>query len=310
MFTKDSPNRLRLATRQSKLALWQANFVKDKLEALHPALRIELIGLTTTGDKITDKPLASFGGKGLFTKELEKSLLENKADIAVHSLKDVPPLRPEKLCLAAFLTRADARDALASNQYSSLAELPIGAIVGTCSVRRTAQVLALRSDLQIKMIRGNVDTRVAKLDSGEYDALIMAAAGLERIGLQQRIREYFNPEIMLPSVGQGVLSIECRHDDQATIKLVQFLNDPDTAACVTAERALIIGLQGNCHSPIGAYAQIINNKLYLRGLVANADGSIIIKNEICGDLENAELLGVALANKLIAVGAEKLLKEI
>ena len=300
---------LRLATRQSKLALWQANFVKDKLEALDPELRVELIGLTTTGDKITDKPLASFGGKGLFTKELERSLLDNETDLAVHSLKDVPPHRPEQLVLAAFLPRADGRDVLVSNHYSSLAYLPNGATVGTCSVRRTAQVLALRPDIQIKMIRGNVDTRLTKLDNGEYDALIMAAAGLERLGLQHRIREYFSPEIMLPSVGQGALTIECHRDDHTTLALVSALNDLDTAACVTAERALILGLQGNCHSPIGAYAQLVDGKLYLRGLVANADGSIIIKDEIQGEpYHDTQLLGLTLANKLISKGATKLLQ--
>jgi hydroxymethylbilane synthase len=300
--------KLRLATRQSKLALWQANFIKDKLEALHTNLRIELIGLTTKGDEITDKPLASFGGKGLFTKELEKSLLQNEADIAVHSLKDVPPQRPEKLVLAAFSPRADVRDVLISNQYSSLADLPTGATVGTCSVRRTAQVLALRPDIQIKMIRGNVDTRIAKLDNGEYDALIMAAAGLERLDLQHRISEYFTPEVMLPSVGQGALTIECRRDDQCTLELVSTLNDPDTAACVTAERTLILGLQGNCHSPIGAYARIVDGELYLRGLVANANGSIIIKDEVYGEPKKPELLGHTLANKLISLGSDKLLQ--
>jgi hydroxymethylbilane synthase len=298
---------LRLATRQSKLALWQANFVKDKLEALHPNLTIELVGLTTTGDQITDQPLANFGGKGLFTKELERSLLDHETDIAVHSLKDVPPHRPEKLVLAAFLTRADARDCLVSNQYASLAELPASATVGTCSVRRTAQVLARRPDLHIKMIRGNIDTRVAKLERGEYDALIMAAAGLQRIGLQDHIREYFAPEIMLPSVGQGVMCIECRSDDYDTLELVKLLNDSDTAACVTAERALIIGLHGNCHSPIGAYAQIIDNKLYLKGLVANSDGTEMLKDEISGRPDDAERLGTELAKKLNYAGAANLL---
>jgi hydroxymethylbilane synthase len=299
---------LKLATRQSKLALWQANFVKQQLECAHPQLTIELIGITTSGDRITDKPLADFGGKGLFTKELEKSLLENVADIAVHSLKDVPPCRPESLSLTAFLPRADARDVLLSQHYASLAALPSGAIVGTCSVRRTAQVLAIRSDLEIKMIRGNVDTRIAKLDRGEYDALIMAAAGIERLDLVDRIREYFAPEIMLPAVGQGVICIECRSDDHDVLKLLSAINDLNTEACITAERALIIGLNGNCHSPIGAYAQIMNKKIYLRGLVANADGTIILKDEIEGAIQDAALLGTTLANTLLAAGADKVLR--
>ena len=299
---------VRIATRQSKLAMWQTEHVAALLKKFHPNLQIELVGITTEGDIVQNKSLADIGGKGLFVKALEITLLENKADIAVHSMKDVPPELPDELCLGAILKRDDPRDTFISTHFKNLAALPQNAVVGTCSVRRTAQILAIRPDIEIKLLRGNVDTRLAKLKQGDYDAIILAAAGLHRLGLQHEVTEYFTFDVMLPSVGQGAIGIELRENDSATQQLIQALNDDITSACVFAERSFVQHLHGDCHSPIGTLATIQNDQLHLKGLVAKPDGSHIIRDEITGDVADSILLGKQLAQKLIARGAEDILK--
>jgi hydroxymethylbilane synthase len=299
---------IRIATRQSKLALWQTEHVATLLKKFHPDLHIELVGITTEGDIVQHKSLADIGGKGLFVKALETALLENKADIAVHSMKDVPPELPDELCLGAILKRDDPRDTFISTHFKNLALLPQGAVVGTCSVRRTAQILAVRPDIDVKLLRGNVDTRLAKLKQGHYDAIILAAAGLHRLGLQHEITEYFTFDVMLPSVAQGAIGIELRTKDSTTQELIQALNDDITSTCIFAERSFIQQLHGNCHSPIGTLATIRNNQLHLSGLVAKADGSKILRDEISGDIAHSKMLGKQLAEKLISLGAEDILK--
>lgn len=301
---------LRIATRKSPLALWQAEHVRAELERLHPGLRVELVTFTTQGDKILDTPLAKIGGKGLFVKELEVALLDGRADLAVHSMKDVPMEFPEGLGLVAIGEREDPRDAFVSNHYDGLAALPAGAIVGTSSLRRQCQLRAARPDLVIRDLRGNVNTRLAKLDAGEYDALILASAGLKRLGFHDRIRAGIAPEDSLPAVGQGALGIEARLDDARVAALVAPLNHVDSAQRVGAERAMNRRLQGGCQVPIAGYAELAGEELTLRALVGSVDGREIIRDEIRGPRGEAEALGVALAERLLAAGAGRILADV
>lgn len=301
---------LKIATRQSPLALWQANYVKDRLQQLYPDLTIELVPMVTKGDVILDSPLAKIGGKGLFVKELENALLNKKADIAVHSMKDVPMQFPEGLELAVICQREDPRDAFVSHSYRTFAELPQGAVVGTSSLRRQCQLKALRPDLDIRSLRGNVGTRLSKLDNGDYDAIILASAGLIRLGLADRIASFIDVEQSLPAAGQGAVGIECRTDDMQVQALLAPLADAETTYCVRAERAMNNHLQGGCQVPIGGYAVLQQGQLYLRALVGNIDGSRIIRAEGKSAVENAEVLGVKIAEQLLAQGADKILQAI
>ncbi len=315
-------NTLTIATRQSPLALWQAEHIKTQLENLYPNLQVELLKIVTKGDKILDTPLAKIGGKGLFVKELEQALYDKKADIAVHSLKDVPMELPEGLILGAYCQRANPSDAFVSNQYKNLASLPKNSIVGTSSLRRQCQLKHARPDLQIQSLRGNVGTRLANLDNGDYDAIILATSGLQRIGLEERICEQLDTEISLPAVGQGALAIECRSDDTATLQLLAPLNHENDKLCLLAERAFNRHLQGGCQVPIAGVAQFDKEKNYLtlRGRVGKIDGSLLLKAEetIIFNIENslkekqqqAEQLGIRVAEQLLAQGADKILAEI
>jgi len=301
---------LKIATRQSPLALWQANYVKDSLQQLYPDLTVELVLMVTKGDVILDSPLAKIGGKGLFVKELENALLNKEADIAVHSMKDVPMQFPEGLGLAVICKREDPRDAFVSNSYRTFAELPQGAVVGTSSLRRQCQLKALRPDLDIRSLRGNVGTRLSKLDNGDYDAIILASAGLIRLGLADRIASFIEVEQSLPAAGQGAVGIECRTDDVQVQKLLAPLADAETTCCVLAERAMNNHLQGGCQVPIGGYAVLQQEQLYLRALVGDVDGSQIIRAEGKSAVENADVLGVQIAEQLLAQGADKILQSI
>ena len=301
---------LKIATRQSPLALWQANYVKDRLQQLYPDLTIELVPMVTKGDVILDSPLAKIGGKGLFVKELENALLNKEADIAVHSMKDVPMQFPEGLGLAVICQREDPRDAFVSHSYRTFAELPQGAVVGTSSLRRQCQLKALRPDLDIRSLRGNVGTRLSKLDNGDYDAIILASAGLIRLGLADRIASFIDVEQSLPAAGQGAVGIECRTDDVQVHALLAPLADAETTYCVRAERAMNNHLQGGCQVPIGGYAVLQQGQLYLRALVGDIDGSRIIRAEGKSAVENAEILGVQIAEQLLAQGADKILQAI
>ena len=276
---------VRIATRKSALALWQAEYVKAKLEHFHPGINVELVPMTTKGDIILDTPLAKVGGKGLFVKELEVAMLENRADIAVHSMKDVPVEFPEGLGLEIICPREDPRDAFVSNTIKSLADLPQGAIVGTSSLRRQCQIKALRPDLDIRDLRGNVNTRLKKLDNGEYDAIILAAAGLIRLEMPERIQEYIEPEVMLPANGQGAVGIECRNEDTIIKTLLAPLACENTRVRVVAERAMNRALEGGCQVPIGSYAVLEDQQLYLRGLVGAIDGSEILTSEVRGNID-------------------------
>ena len=304
------PTILKIATRQSPLALWQANFVKNRLEDLYPQIKVKLISMVTKGDVILDTPLAKIGGKGLFVKELENALLEKCADIAVHSMKDVPMQFPKGLGLSVICKREDPRDAFVSNKYQSLDELPQGSIVGTSSLRRQCQLKQLRPDLDIRSLRGNVGTRLTKLDNGDYDAIILAAAGLIRLGMPNRITSFIETTQFLPAAGQGAVGIECRSDDAEVQALLAPLADPETTACVLAERAMNAHLQGGCQVPIGGYAVLENGHIYLRALVGALDGSKIIYAEGKNTLENAEILGVQIAEKLLAQGADRILADV
>lgn len=301
---------IRIATRQSPLALWQANYVKEALIAAHPGLQVELVTMVTRGDVILDTPLAKVGGKGLFVKELEIAMLEGRADLAVHSMKDVPVDFPPGLGLVTICEREDPRDALVSNHYASLDDLPIGAVVGTCSLRRQSQLKAARPDLVIKELRGNVGTRLNKLDAGEYDAIILAAAGLKRLKLASRIRNFIEPEQSLPAVGQGAVGIECRLDDQRVRALLAPLNHRDSADRVLAERAMNLTLQGGCQVPIGSYALLDGDQIWLRALVGEPDGSQIVRGEIRGPRSDAEQLGITLAEQLLSQGAKEILQRL
>ena len=301
---------LRIATRQSLLALWQAEYVKARLESLHSDLNVELVTMVTKGDKILDTPLAKIGGKGLFVKELESAMLEGRADIAVHSMKDVPMEFPEGLGLAVICERENPTDAFVSNTYEHLDQLPVGAIVGTSSLRREVQLRERRPDLVIKSLRGNVQTRLGKLDAGDYDAIILASAGLIRLKLEERIRYRIPAEDSLPAGGQGAVGIECRMDDQATLDLLAPLNDEPTAIRVLAERALNRRLEGGCQVPIGCYAELEGDQVWLRGLVGRPDGTKVLRDEIRGPAAEAEALGVQLADRLLAAGADTILAEV
>ncbi len=301
---------LRIATRKSQLALWQANYVADLLRSSHPGLEIELIEMTTQGDKILDTPLAKVGGKGLFVKELEVGMLEGQADIAVHSMKDVPVDLPTGLHLPVICQREDPRDAFVSNEHETFYSLPQGARVGTSSLRRQCQLKAERPDLEILDLRGNVNTRLAKLDAGDYDAIILAAAGLIRLGMEDRISERLSPELSLPAIGQGAVGLECRNDDARVNNLIQPLHHQETAFRVTAERAMNARLNGGCQVPIAGFAELSHDALLLRGLVGAVDGSEIIRAEIAGPIDNVQEMGEVLAEDLLARGAGRILESL
>jgi len=302
-----SPNTLRIATRQSRLALWQAEHVAACLRARFPELEIVLVPMTTQGDRVVDRPLAEIGGKGLFIKELERAIFDGHADVAVHSMKDVPSELPAGMTLGAMLPRADPRDAFISNRYASFAELPRGARVGTSSPRRQAQLRHARADLDIVTLRGNVETRLRKLDEGEYDAIILATAGLVRLELAHRITQHLDSSFSVPAPGQGIIGIECRADDERSLRYVQALNDEATATCCRAERAFARRLQGDCYSPIAAFAQLRDGQLMLEGVVASLDGKQMYRDAISGEPSAAAALGVELAEKLLNAGARTLL---
>ena len=303
----NSRNQLRIATRGSPLALWQAEHVKARLEALHPDLGVSLLTMKTRGDKLLDAPLAKVGGKGLFVKELEAGLLDGRADLAVHSLKDVPVQFPDGLELALVMEREDPRDAFVSNTYSGLASMPGGSLVGTSSLRRQTQIRERYPELRVDWLRGNVNTRLAKLDAGDYDAIILAASGLKRLGFGERIRAEIEPEECLPAIGQGVLGIEIRSDDEQLRDWIAPLADADTTTRITAERALNETLNGGCQVPIAGYALLEQDQIYLRGLVGEPDGSKILRDEVRGPAANARELGVELAERLLAQGADRIL---
>lgn len=298
---------IRIATRKSQLAIWQAEDVKRQLLLAHPTLTVELVPMTTQGDRILDAPLAKIGGKGLFIKELEIAMQDGRADIAVHSMKDVPVELPANFNIHAICERADPRDAFVSNQFSSLQELPAGAVVGTSSLRRQCQIKAFRPDLHIKDLRGNINTRLSKLDQGQYQAIVLASAGLLRLNMAARIQSYLEPVVCLPAVGQGAVGIECRDDDQELIPLLQALHHPDTSTCVTAERAMNAKLQGGCQVPIGSYATLAGERLHLRGLVGHVDGQEILKAEQNDTPQNPVAVGEKVAESLLQQGADSLL---
>lgn len=307
----NSPARtIRIATRQSPLALWQAETVAAQLRETHANLEVELLKITTRGDRILDTPLSKIGGKGLFIKELEVAMLEGKADIAVHSMKDVTAEMPEGFVLPAVLERGDPCDALVSNNYSSLDALPQGARIGSSSLRRQCQLRAYRPDFEVNTLRGNVGTRLAKLDAGEFDAIILAAAGLRRLGLEERIAAVLPPEQSLPAVGQGTVGIECRADDSELVSLLEALNDSPTAIRTRAERALNARLQGSCDVPLAGYAELAGEEIHLRALVGLPDGSRVIRGERRGPAEQAERIGTGLAEELLDRGAGEILAQL
>jgi len=301
---------IRIATRKSALALWQAEYVRKRLEQAHHGLCVELVPMQSRGDQLLDSPLAKIGGKGLFVKELENALLAGEADMAVHSMKDVPMEFPAGLGLFCICEREDPRDAFVSNRHKSLAELPEGSVLGTSSLRRQAQLLATRPDLTVRFLRGNLDTRLGKLDAGDYDAIILAAAGLIRLGYPSRIRERLPTEICLPAGGQGAVGIECRSDDNALHALLAPLQDEATAICVRAERAMNRRLNGGCQVPIAGYAELIGGKLHLRGLVGQPDGRLLLRAEGFDDPSQVEALGIAVAEELLSQGADSILQAV
>ncbi|HEX7455029.1 MAG TPA: hydroxymethylbilane synthase [Gallionella sp.] len=299
--------RLVIASRESALAMWQAEHIRDRLRALYPQTEVSILGMTTQGDQILDVSLSKIGGKGLFVKELETALEDGRADFAVHSLKDVPMVLPEGFVLAAIGEREDPHDAFVSNKYENLAALPAGSVVGTSSLRRESQLRARFPHLHIEPLRGNVQTRLRKLDEGQYAAIILAAAGLKRLSLSSRIRAIISSEDSLPAVGQGALGIECRADRADVIAMLQPLHHPDTAACVLAERAMSRALNGSCQVPLGGFAQVQDGQLRMRGFVASPDGQRMMRAEAMGDIENPEALGSRIANELLAQGAGEIL---
>lgn len=304
-----APARIVIASRESRLALWQAEHVRDRLAALHGA-EVSILGMTTRGDQILDRPLAQIGGKGLFIKELEVAMQEGRADLAVHSMKDVPMEMPEGFVLAAISARENPRDAFVSNQYADLESLPAGAVVGTSSLRREALLRARFPHLLIQPLRGNLDTRLRKLDEGQYDAIILAAAGLIRLGLGARIRQVLAPEVSLPAPGQGALGIEVCAQRGDALAWVQALNDAETAACVRAERAFSRALGGSCQVPLGGYAIMEEGQVWLRGFVATADGVSMVSGEVRGSPEAPEALGRDLAERLRGQGADRILAQL
>lgn len=301
---------IRIGTRASALALWQAEWVKAELEKKYPGIPVSLTKIKTTGDKILDVPLAMVGGKGLFVKEIEEAMLANEIDIAVHSMKDVPTFFPDGLHLSCITEREDARDALFTRNNVKFNDLPRGASVGTSSLRRQAQLMNVRPDFVIRQLRGNVGTRLQKLKEGKFDAVILAAAGVKRLGLDANVSEYLSPEISLPAIGQGALGVECRVDDRELNDLISFFNHADSRTCVTGERALLRRLEGGCQVPIACFGQVKDGKLKLSGLVGSVDGKRIVKDTIEGEPANAEKLGVTLAEKLLSQGADVILREV
>lgn len=298
-----------IATRESPLALAQTDLIKQALIKLHPHLSVDILGITTQADKRLDVTLTEIGGKGLFVKELEEALFDGRADIAVHSMKDVPMELPPGLILPVIGKRTEPRDAFVSNNYASIAQLPTGSSIGTSSLRRQTQIRAMRPDLELRQLRGNMNTRLGRLDNGDFDAIILAAIGLERLNMRNRIRDYLSTEESLPSAGQGALGVECREDDKAIIDLIMPLNDEITNTCVTAERAVCRKLNGGCKVPVAAYAELHHGKLSLRGLVANRNGTRILRSKREGEPEQADSIGTRVAEELLQQGADKILKE-
>jgi len=301
---------LRIGTRGSKLALAQSTWAKGKIEAQHPDARVSLVRIRTKGDKILDSPLSRIGGKGLFVKEIEDALLRGEVDLAVHSMKDVPAELPEGLELAVFPERADPRDAFVSIQYKAIEELPEGSSVGTGSLRRSAQISRMRPDLKILPLRGNVDTRLKKLGAGAFQALVLAAAGLHRLGLSDRIRQVFSPEEFLPAIGQGALGLEVRKGNRAAREMLGFLNHEETELSVRAERAFLQELEGGCQIPIAGHGRLEGDTLILSGMVAGLDGKRIVRDQVQGPKERPEALGIDLARLLLKAGADILLEEV
>ncbi len=301
---------LKIGTRQSLLALWQSNHIAALLKEKYPECEVVLKKIVTKGDKILDVPLAKIGGKGLFTKEIEAELLDGTVDLAVHSLKDMPTVLPEGLCLTAITTRANVGDAFVSNKYSSFAELPEGAVLGTSSLRRKAQLLAMRPDLKIVDLRGNVDTRLRKLDEGQMDAIILAAAGLERLGYKDRIKEVIPVSTCIPAVGQGALAIECRTDNTEVREMLAFLNDTAAKQATDAERAFLGLIEGGCQVPIGVHASVQNEEITVEAIIASLDGQTVLRNKITGKAQEAEELGRQLGTKMLAEGGSQILASI
>ncbi len=301
---------IKIGTRASLLAVTQSSWVKDQIEQQHPGTTVELVKIITKGDKILDVPLAKVGGKGLFVKEIEDALLDNRVDLAVHSMKDVPAELPEGLHVAIVPEREIAQDAFISVKYTTVDDLPAGAVIGTSSLRRKSQLACLRPDLQIKDLRGNLDTRLGKLDKGEYDAIILAGAGLNRLGMQDRITTLFTSEQMLPAIGQGSLGIELRIADQELLDGMQFLHNNTTATAVAAERAFLLRLEGGCQVPIGGFATVDGDTVKLTGLIAAIDGTVILKEELSGPADDAAGIGIALADTLLAAGGKAILDEV
>ena len=302
--------KLTIGTRQSLLALWQSNHIAALLREKYPECEVVLKKIVTKGDRILDVPLAQIGGKGLFTKEIETELLDGTIDLAVHSLKDMPTVLPEGLCLTAITERANERDAFVSNKYSSFEELPLGAVVGTSSLRRKAQLLAARPDLEIRDLRGNVDTRLRKLDEDLYDAVILAAAGLERLGHGDRITALIPPEVCLPAVGQGALAIEARTADSEVRDMLSFLNCTSTKQATDAERAFLGLVEGGCQVPIGVHADVQADKINIEAIIASLDGSTVLRDTISGEAKDAAELGKTLGKKMLAAGGQEILAAI
>ncbi|MBN1276640.1 MAG: hydroxymethylbilane synthase [Deltaproteobacteria bacterium] len=299
--------KFKIGTRGSRLALAQSRWVKEKIEGMYPELNVEIKVFKTTGDKILDSPLSKIGGKGLFVKEIEDALLRNEINVAVHSMKDVPVEIPGRLMFSSFPEREDPRDALISKGDLGLDQLPAGSRIGTSSLRRASQLLHLRSDLEIVSLRGNVETRIEKMASGHVQAVILAAAGLKRLGLSARITQFVSTDLLLPAIGQGALGLEVRRNDEWAINILDFLNHDETKVTVTAERAVLRKLEGGCQVPLAAFARLDGERLYLQAMVAEIDGTRVIKDEITGRKDQAEELGVALAGRLLKSGADKIL---
>lgn len=301
---------LKIGTRGSKLALWQANWVKSELEKAHPGIDIKLFIIKTKGDKIQDVPLAQVGGKGLFVKEIEEALLDERIDLAVHSMKDMPGDIPPGLCIGPVPEREIAVDVLISGNGLKFAELEKGSAIGTSSLRRAAQLRHLRPDINIIPLRGNLDTRLRKLDEGRMDAIVLAAAGVRRLGLEKRVAEYMDPSYMLPAVAQGALCIEIRESDSETDNIVSVLNHPETKAIVLGERAFLHRLEGSCQIPVAAHGTLENGRFIIKGLVATLDGTVVLKESVEGWSDQARELGIELAEKLLARGADRILEEL
>ena len=305
-----APKKIVIASRESALAMWQAKHIQSRLQALYPESTVEILGMTTTGDQILDSPLARIGGKGLFVKELEQALSDGRADLAVHSMKDVPMNLPDGFMMAAVGEREDARDAFVSNRYQKIEDLPAGSVVGTSSLRRQSQLKARFPHLNVETLRGNLQTRLRKLDEGQYDGIILAAAGLIRLQLGDRIRQLISTDDSIPAVGQGALGIEINAQRQDLLEVLAPLNDATTHACVAAERAFSRALAGSCTVPLGAYANSADAQtIHIQGFVAALDGSTVLKNQLVGPLSQAEQLGASLAQALIAQGAREVLND-